>query len=95
MAFWCVLQALWGTRRRAPGLNSVAAAAGLSGPGPQINNVGVSYEHAAYLTEIDDALIERLINVNVRALTKMTRMVLPGMVRTARAPFVRGHCPGA
>ena len=60
----------------------------------QINNVGVSYDHAEYLHEISDALVERILNVNVRALTKMTRIVLPGMVqlRMPRGPSARA-CP--
>lgn len=46
-----------------------------------MNNVGVSYDHARYLTEVDDDLVQRLITVNVTSLTEMTRIVLPGMVR--------------
>jgi short-subunit dehydrogenase len=52
-----------------------------------VNNVGVSYDHAAFLGEIDDALVDRLIAVNVTALTRMTRMLLPGMVRASRLPL--------
>jgi len=47
----------------------------------KVNNVGVSYDHARYLTEVDDDLVQRLITVNVTSLTEMTRIVLPGMVR--------------
>lgn len=53
--------------------------------GGQVNNVGVSYEHAQYLTELDEARARDLINVNVVAMTRMTRIVLPGMVRAPRA----------
>jgi 17beta-estradiol 17-dehydrogenase / very-long-chain 3-oxoacyl-CoA reductase len=53
-----------------------------------VNNVGVSYDHAAFLGEIDDALVDRLIAVNVTALTRMTRMLLPGMLERKRGAIL-------
>merc|ERR1712241_790809 len=45
------------------------------------NNVGVSYPHTQYLHELDDEIIKQLLTVNVDCTTKMTKFVLPGMVR--------------
>ncbi len=45
-----------------------------------INNAGMSYPHAQYLDKLDNKLVEDLININVVALTKLTKIVLPGMV---------------
>jgi 17beta-estradiol 17-dehydrogenase / very-long-chain 3-oxoacyl-CoA reductase len=47
--------------------------------GVLVNNCGVSYEHAEWLTDISNELLERLIEVNVRSLTLMTRIILPAM----------------
>lgn len=49
--------------------------------GVLVNNVGISYPHAQYFTEIDDSLISQLININVISMTKMTKMVLPKFVQ--------------
>ncbi len=46
--------------------------------GVLINNVGVSYDHAEYLHELDDARIKLLIQINIEATTAITKMVLPG-----------------
>jgi len=43
------------------------------------NNVGVSYEHAEQLQDVSDAQIDSIIEVNNRALVKMSKMVIPGM----------------
>jgi NAD(P)-dependent dehydrogenase (short-subunit alcohol dehydrogenase family) len=51
----------------------------------QVNNVGMSYSHAQFLNELDPKEIDDLIEINVRALTKMTRLVVPGMVCSAAA----------
>jgi 17beta-estradiol 17-dehydrogenase / very-long-chain 3-oxoacyl-CoA reductase len=47
--------------------------------GVLVNNCGVSYDHAEWLTDISHELLERLIEVNVRSLTLLTRIVLPAM----------------
>ncbi len=46
--------------------------------GVLVNNVGVSYDHAEYLHELDDARIKLLIQINIEATTAITKMVLPG-----------------
>lgn len=61
-------------------LDRVATALEDINVGVLVNNCGLSYPHAEYLDQIDDALVDRLIEVNVRALTIMTRLVLPQMV---------------
>lgn len=45
-----------------------------------VNNVGRSYEHAEYLSFLDDELIDSLIRMNIISTTRMTKMVLPGMI---------------
>eukprot|EP01112_Ceratiomyxa_fruticulosa_P021745 TRINITY_DN776_c0_g1_i1.p1 TRINITY_DN776_c0_g1~~TRINITY_DN776_c0_g1_i1.p1 ORF type:complete len:319 (-),score=62.08 TRINITY_DN776_c0_g1_i1:155-1111(-) len=42
-----------------------------------VNNVGISYEHPMYLDELPQDRIEALIQLNVRATTQMTKLVLP------------------
>ena len=48
--------------------------------GMLFNNVGVSYPHAQYVHELDEDIISQLISVNIVTTTKMTKMVLPGMI---------------
>ncbi len=47
-----------------------------------VNNVGMSYRHPEYLEAIlaDEQLTDSLINCNITSMTKMTGLVLPGMV---------------
>jgi short-subunit dehydrogenase len=45
-----------------------------------INNVGTSSEPGLYHLTTNDS-IERIINLNIRCLTSMTRIVLPNMVK--------------
>ena len=56
--------------------------------GVLVNNCGVSYEHAEWLTDISNELLERLIEVNVRSLTLMTRIVLPDMYERGSGDIV-------
>uniref|UniRef100_A0A7S3DDU8 Uncharacterized protein n=1 Tax=Palpitomonas bilix TaxID=652834 RepID=A0A7S3DDU8_9EUKA len=56
--------------------------------GVLVNNVGVSYDHAEYLAEVPQELIERMIRVNCDATTYMTRIVLPGMVNKKKGAIV-------
>ncbi|XP_059059007.1 inactive hydroxysteroid dehydrogenase-like protein 1, partial [Achroia grisella] len=53
-----------------------------------VNNVGVNYEHPMRLCEIPLPKMWELINVNVGAVTAMTRMVLPGMVSRGKGAVV-------
>lgn len=54
--------------------------------GVLVNNVGMSYDHPEYFLEVEDCakMCENLINCNIRSLTEMTRIVLPGMVARGR-----------
>lgn len=52
-----------------------------------VNNVGVSYDHAAYFHEVDQEHIDRILQVNVGATHRMTRLVLP-IMQSRRTGFV-------
>ncbi|KAJ0173154.1 hypothetical protein K1T71_011330 [Dendrolimus kikuchii] len=54
--------------------------------GTLVNNVGISYTYPEYFCELPDwdKLSSSLIRVNIVSLTKITHMVLPGMVRRGR-----------
>ena len=61
-------------------LRRVQAALGGIDVGCLVNNCGISYEHPEYLSSVDDEIVNRILNVNIRALTLITRCVLPSMV---------------
>ena len=56
--------------------------------GVLVNNVGASYPYARYFHEVDEALAQRLIRLNVEAVTRVTHAVLPGMVERGRGAVV-------
>jgi 17beta-estradiol 17-dehydrogenase / very-long-chain 3-oxoacyl-CoA reductase len=56
--------------------------------GVLVNNCGISYEHAEFLTDISPELVENLIEINVRALTLMTRIVLPKMYENKKGDII-------
>lgn len=45
-----------------------------------VNNVGRSYPHAEFLNFLEEELVDSMIRMNILSTTRMTRMVLPGMV---------------
>eukprot|EP00039_Didymoeca_costata_P018763 m.334862 g.334862 ORF g.334862 m.334862 type:complete len:304 (+) comp17452_c0_seq1:52-963(+) len=56
--------------------------------GVLINNVGISYDYPEYFLEVPEDRIDSLINLNVISVTKMCRMVLPGMVSRGKGAIV-------
>lgn len=53
-----------------------------------INNAGFAYPHAKFFHEVDSELITNLIRVNVEALTRVTRILIPGMVERKKGAIV-------
>ena len=53
-----------------------------------INNVGVSYPYARFFHEVDDKLVCNLIRVNVEGTTKVTSVVLGGMIKKKKGAIV-------
>ncbi|CAL5016277.1 unnamed protein product [Urochloa decumbens] len=56
--------------------------------GVLVNNAGACYPYARYFHEVDEALMWNLIRLNVEAVTRVTRAVLPGMVERGRGAVV-------
>jgi len=56
--------------------------------GVLVNNVGVSYDYPMYLTELSDQRVEDLIQLNIVAVTKLTKIVLPGMEARKRGAII-------
>lgn len=61
---------------------------GTTAVGILVNNVGRSYDHAEYFDQIDDELAESLIRMNIVATTRMTKLVLPGMLARKKGAIV-------
>ncbi|KAF2072250.1 hypothetical protein CYY_006426 [Polysphondylium violaceum] len=53
--------------------------------GVLVNNVGVCYEYSKYLDEVSVGEIEALINVNMRATTLLTKLVIPLMTEKKKS----------
>ena len=42
------------------------------------NNVGISYSYAQFLEQLPDERLDAIVEMNMRAMVKCTKMVLPG-----------------
>ncbi|XP_042751971.2 uncharacterized protein LOC111913074 [Lactuca sativa] len=54
-----------------------------------INNVGVCYPYARFFHEVDDKLMFNFIKVNVEGTTKVTNVVLTGMIKRKKGAIVK------
>ncbi|KAM4722530.1 very-long-chain 3-oxoacyl-CoA reductase [Rhinophrynus dorsalis] len=54
--------------------------------GVLVNNVGISYEYPEYFLDIPDLdnTVDKMININITSVCKMTRLVLPGMLERSK-----------
>ncbi|OWM76158.1 hypothetical protein CDL15_Pgr009804 [Punica granatum] len=56
--------------------------------GVLINNVGITYPAARFFHEVDEEVWTKIVRVNVKGTLRVTRAVLPGMVRRGRGAVV-------
>ncbi|TVU15528.1 hypothetical protein EJB05_39052, partial [Eragrostis curvula] len=56
--------------------------------GVLVNSAGCCYPYARYFHEVDEALARDLVRLNVEALTRVTRALIPGMVARGRGAVV-------
>lgn len=53
-----------------------------------INNVGLAYPYARYFHEVDLDLTQSLIKVNIQGISRVTRAVLPSMLKKKKGAIV-------
>jgi 17beta-estradiol 17-dehydrogenase / very-long-chain 3-oxoacyl-CoA reductase len=55
-----------------------------------VNNVGVSYKHPEFFDVFaeNDQAVSDMINCNITSVTKMTGLVLPGMIKRRKGIIV-------
>ncbi len=56
--------------------------------GRAVNNVGISYEYPEFFLGVPADRVQALIDLNVVSVTRMTAMVLPGMVERKRGAII-------
>ena len=59
------------------------------------NNVGISYSYAQFLEQLPDERIDAIIEMNMRAMVKCTKMVLPGTSQFTHSPLHEQHLSNA
>lgn len=53
-----------------------------------VNNVGRSYDHAEFFDALSSEQVQSLLRMNIEATTKMTHIVLPGMLERKKGAIV-------
>lgn len=56
--------------------------------GVLVNNAGLSYEYPDWIVDVPDWRLQAIIDLNITALTKMCKMVIPGMAERKRGCVV-------
>ncbi|KAM7509218.1 hypothetical protein LguiA_019671 [Lonicera macranthoides] len=56
--------------------------------GVLINNVGASYPYARFFHEVDEKLLGDLIKINIEGTTRVTQVVLNGMIKRRKGAIV-------
>ena len=51
------------------------------------NNVGISYSYAQFLEQLPDDRVDAIVEMNMRAMVKCTKLVLPGARQGSSARF--------
>ena len=53
-----------------------------------VNNVGISYEYAMFLTELPEDRLRTIIHLNCEVTAMVTKMCVPGMVERKKGAII-------
>jgi len=53
-----------------------------------VNNVGISFPHPSKFLDSEEELDNQIIDINIRTLNEMTRVVLPNMIKNKRGGII-------
>ncbi|KAK7318691.1 hypothetical protein RJT34_03397 [Clitoria ternatea] len=70
------------------GLRRVEEVIGGLDVGILINNVGITYPGAMFFHEVEEKVWRNIVRVNIEGTTRMTKVVLPGMLRRKKGAIV-------